>query len=238
MSLLGKGVLAIWNGIDPEMEGEFLKWHVHEHIPERVALPGFLRGRRYVALDGEPKFFNFYETAAASDLMSPAYREALNDPSEWTREVVRFFRDTSRTICNVAMTEGSGEGAFIETLRLQTRIEASGFRHRLVETVLNTVAREYGVVGTHLLEGQAGQGTGETAEMRLRGGPDETAAWVVLIETVQADVIESLRKRLLSDGNLAAVGADPEVRRGTYVLQFSLAKSDLIGKAKRHRSFA
>lgn len=57
MGLLGKGVLAIWNGIAPEAEEDFVAWHVREHIPERVALSGFLRGRRYVALDGFPKYF-------------------------------------------------------------------------------------------------------------------------------------------------------------------------------------
>lgn len=51
MGLLGSGALAIWNGIAPEAEREFDRWHTYEHIPERMALPGFLRGRRYVADD-------------------------------------------------------------------------------------------------------------------------------------------------------------------------------------------
>lgn len=235
MSLLGKGVLAIWNGIDRDAEDEFRKWHVHEHIPERVALPGFLRGRRYTALDGFPKFFNFYETSSASDLVSLAYREALNDPSEWTRNVVRFFRDTSRTVCEVAMSAGEGEGVFMETVRLRARMDAAQFKGTLIE-LLGAVSHEYGVVGTHLLEGQAGQGTGETAETRLRGGPDETAAWVVLVETVEPDVIKALRNGVLSEANLSAVGADPEIRRGLYALQFSLAASDLNGPPLRRRS--
>jgi hypothetical protein len=236
MSLLGKGVLAIWNGIDRDAEDEFLKWHVHEHIPERVALPGFLRGRRYAALDGLPKFFNFYETSSAADLVSPAYRDALNDPSGWTRDVVRFFRDTSRTVCDVAMSKGEGEGAFVETLRLRTRMDAPAFKSRLIETVLDAVSREYGVVGTHLLEGQAGKGTGETAELRLRGRPDETAAWIVLVETVDQGLVETLRKGMLGEASLTAAGADPEIRRGLYALQFSLAASDLAGPAIRRRS--
>jgi len=236
MSLLGKGVLAIWNGIDQDAEDEFLKWHVHEHIPERVALPGFLRGRRYVAIDGFPKFFNFYETSSASDLVSPAYREALNDPSEWTRNVVRFFRDTSRTICDVAMSTGEGEGVFMETLRLRSHMDAPEFKRGLVETVLNAVSREYGVVGTHLLEGQAGTGTGETAELRLRGRPDETAAWVLLVEAVDQGAIKALRKGVLSEDSLTAAGVDHEIRRGMYALQFSLAASELSGPAIRRRS--
>lgn len=226
MPLLGKGVLAIWNGIAPGAEDKFLNWHVHEHMPERIALPGFLRGRRYVAIDGHPKFFNFYETRSASDLVSATYQQALNAPSEWTRDVVRFFTATSRTLCTVAMSKGAGEGAFIETLRLQTRIGASEFRTGLVEGILNLVARERGIVGTHLLEGQTGIDIDETAEKRLRGGGDETAAWIVLIETVQLGIIERLREGLLSDASLIAVGADPIVRRGTYVFQFSLASSD------------
>ena len=45
MPLLGSGVLAIWNGIDPEAEAEFVEWHVREHIPERVARKA-IRGHR------------------------------------------------------------------------------------------------------------------------------------------------------------------------------------------------
>ena len=80
-ALLGAGALAIWNGIDPEVEAESVAWYVHEHMPERGGLPGFLRGRRYVALDGEPAYFNFYEIVSSSVLTSPLYLAWLNDPS-------------------------------------------------------------------------------------------------------------------------------------------------------------
>ena len=43
MGPLGKGVLAIWNGIAPEAEEDFVAWHVREHIPERVGLSGAAR---------------------------------------------------------------------------------------------------------------------------------------------------------------------------------------------------
>ena len=100
MALAGKGVLAIWNGIAEEAESEFLSWHVREHIPERVAVPGFLKARRYVAVRGVPKYFNFYETETPADLGSPAYLARLNAPSDWTKRVVRHFSDTSRTACD------------------------------------------------------------------------------------------------------------------------------------------
>ena len=125
MPLLGAGVLAIWNGIADGMEGEFLEWHVKEHIPERMALPGFLRARRYVALDGEPAYFNFYEVNATSDLSSASYLERLNNPTPWTRKVVASFTDTSRTICRVQASFGAGAGPVVETMRFSSHDDAA-----------------------------------------------------------------------------------------------------------------
>lgn len=227
MSLLGKGVLAIWNGIDREQEDEFLKWHVHEHIPDRIALPGFLRGRRYVALDGFPKYFNFYETASITDLDSPAYRQSLNHPSAWTEQVVRHFTDTSRTLCQVAATLGKGEGVVLEALQLETDLPSAEFKSRLAR-MLEMVPSEQGVVGIHLLEGSAGGNPPqETAELRLRGGqPDKTADWVVLVEAVQESALQKIRRESLNDANLADAGARPTVKRGLYALQFSLTRTE------------
>jgi hypothetical protein len=227
VSLLGKGALTIWNGIDPASEREFVRWHVEEHIPERVGLPGFLRGRRYIAIDGSPKFFNFYETRTPSDLSSPIYRDRLDAPSEWTRSVVQYFRDTSRTICDVSVTLGYGEGAFIETLRLDTRVDAQRFKELLTSQVLLPASREAGVVGVHLLEGQSSPGAGATAESQLRGSPDDVASWVVLIEAVEPDAIQALRQGVLHETRLHTAGVEDGIKRGMYALQFSLTKAEL-----------
>ena len=42
---------------------QFYAWHLHEHMPERVGIPGFRRGRRYIAADAatHPEFFTLYE---------------------------------------------------------------------------------------------------------------------------------------------------------------------------------
>jgi hypothetical protein len=227
VSLLGKGVLAIWNGIDPVAEGEFIRWHVEEHIPERVGLPGFLRGRRYVAVEGDPKFFNFYETSAVSDLSSPVYRARLDAPTEWTKRVVTSFQDTSRTICTVAATRGRGEGAFMEALRLDTRLDAQSFKGLFAEQVLLPASRQPGIVGVHLLEGESVPSGGATAESRLRSAPDEVAPWILLIEAVERQSIHALRQGVLHEARLGAAGAEDGVRRGIYSLQFSLTKAEL-----------
>ena len=72
----GENGWSEWDDIVISGLAEFVRWHIREHIPERVGLPGFLRGRRYVAYQGHPKYFNFYETETPQTLESPAYRAA------------------------------------------------------------------------------------------------------------------------------------------------------------------
>jgi hypothetical protein len=218
--LLGKGVLAIWNGIDPSAEADFLAWHVSEHIPERVGLSGFLRGRRYVAVDGHPKYFNFYETEQTDTLFSPEYLTRLNAPTPWTRQVVAHFRDTARTICAVVASLGQGEGGWIETIRLD-RVPQN------YPQLLSRVAATPGIAGVHLLQGLAPIDTAPTAELKLRGRPDENVPWILLIEAVEPELIYQLRTGLLSDDQLRAPGATDQIPRGICRLQFSLAKTDL-----------
>ena len=73
----GGGVLAIWQDFAPEAEQMVNEWYNREHHAERVAVPGFLSARRYVAITGRPKYFVFYETESFEVLSSPAYRERL-----------------------------------------------------------------------------------------------------------------------------------------------------------------
>lgn len=63
MSLPGRGALAMWWDIHPAIRAEFEDWHTHEHFPERLALPGFLRGSRWADADGGAGFFVLYEVA-------------------------------------------------------------------------------------------------------------------------------------------------------------------------------
>jgi hypothetical protein len=126
MTLAGKGVMAFWNDIAAGAEDDFNHWHVVEHIPERVGVPGFLRGRRYVAHDARPKYFNFYETESLATLTSPAYLERLNDPTPWTRRAIQTFRNSNRTLCRVVASVGRGEGAAMLTLRFALAPDGEG----------------------------------------------------------------------------------------------------------------
>jgi hypothetical protein len=226
MALIGNGVLAIWNGIAPQAEDDFVAWHVREHIPERVGLPGFLRGRRYVAVDGHPKYFNFYETESAADLSSQAYQARLNAPTDWTRQVVAHFTDTSRTICDVAWSQG-GEGGWIEAIVLETAVAADVFQASMRACLSDAVTRIPGIVGLHLLKGHVAAGQGDTAEKKLRGVPDKTAAWILLVEASRLEAIETFRSRTGSRQAIVGCGAADTIVRGTYQMQFALTKTEL-----------
>jgi antibiotic biosynthesis monooxygenase (ABM) superfamily enzyme len=48
------GILAIFNNVAPGREAEFEEWFQHEHLQERLAVPGFLLGRRHEAVASRP----------------------------------------------------------------------------------------------------------------------------------------------------------------------------------------
>jgi len=228
VALAGKGVLAIWNGIAAEAEADFVAWHMREHIPERVGVPGFLRGRRYVAERGMPKYFNFYETETPETLVAPAYLARLNAPSDWTKRVVRHFLDTSRTICTVAAGGGLGDGAFIATVRLSAASDRAAFL-RGMEEVIGALSEAPSIVAVHLLEGRGGGGSGQTAEKELRGGPDETVDWVLLVEAADLAPLDAALDRHASAQALDGIAAGFEPARdcGIYRFQFGLASNQL-----------
>jgi hypothetical protein len=206
-----EGVLVIWHDVEESAEREFLNWHVREHMPERVALPGFLRGLRYVAVEGRPKYFNFYEAASAAAFSSARYRERLNDPTPWTRRVVAHFRNTARTVCRRVAKAGAGDGPFVETLRLAAAGSAAA-------ALLPQFVKREGIVAASLLEGIREASAGGSAEKKLRSEPDQIADWVLVIESVDAAY-------LTDSAHLRELEALGDAQRGIYRLQYAISPS-------------
>ena len=69
------------------MEEEFNAWYDTEHLPERLAIPGFRSARRWVAevAPGEGKYLATYELDSAAVLQSPPYLERFANATPWTR---------------------------------------------------------------------------------------------------------------------------------------------------------
>lgn len=101
-------------------EVDVLAWHSTEHFPERIALPGFRRGRRFVRNGGQPKYLVLYELDDLGVLSSTPYLERLNNPTPWTTRSVRQFRNNFRTAYQVAHVAGEQSGPFLMACRLAT----------------------------------------------------------------------------------------------------------------------
>lgn len=94
--MANKGFLLVLMQPPPAFEDEFNAWYDTEHIPERVAVPGFESGIRFVCLDGHPKYLAMYDLASAAVLDSPDYDKVSGDKSgPWTKRVtsrVKIYR--------------------------------------------------------------------------------------------------------------------------------------------------
>ena len=120
--LAGEAFVAIWHDIAPEGLEAFYDWHHREHMPERLGIPGFRRGRRYRRVGGHGQdFFNLYEVDCFEVLVGQDYLNRLNAPTPWTRATVRHFRAVTRGLCRVAGLEGIGQGGTIATLRVSAK---------------------------------------------------------------------------------------------------------------------
>lgn len=223
MPLLGKGALAIWNGITAEGADDFYRWHNTEHMPERVGVPGFLRGRRWVSTARPHDYFTLYETESVDTIRSAPYLARLNDPTPWTRRVLPHFRDTFRLGCRVAASWGRGEGGALLTLRLQG---PGKMLSMAPEASLALVRQLTGVIGVHLLEPAPETTRIPTKEKELRGvqpgeveGAGRPEPWVLLLECNDPELAESVLR-----GPISGFARQSETVSGTYRLQFSLAR--------------
>lgn len=92
-----KGLLYVEMDCPAEMEQEFHSWYNNEHVPERVTMPGFVRCRRFIALEGSPRWLATYEMDSIGVLQSPEYLRCMGDNvSAWTRRVVSNVKVSRR----------------------------------------------------------------------------------------------------------------------------------------------
>jgi hypothetical protein len=92
-----RGLLLVMIEVDPAHEEEFNRWYNEEHFPERKACPGFLSARRFLAVEGEPKYLALYELESPEVLQSAAYQK-IYPPSEWTKTISQHFLRTVRNV--------------------------------------------------------------------------------------------------------------------------------------------
>ena len=224
--LAGEAFVAIWHDIAPEGKEDFYEWHNREHMPERVGIPGFRRGRRYIAEWGRPAYFNLYEVDTPEVLTGQDYLGRLNNPTPWTRRAVAYFRNVSRSLCQVGASLGCGQGGVIMTWRFETVPgEEDNCRRFLTREALPAIVQRPGLVGGHL--GVADRSGSEivTEEKKAREGTTLVPGWIILLEGISAAALEKAAEPLLGVEPLRTHGAVDPIERGVYRLEYSCAKT-------------
>lgn len=92
------GVMIAMFDIPETLEEEFNTWYDEEHIPEKVGrVPGFLRARRYKALDGRPNYMAIYELEDIAVVEDPSYlanyRSATATTERMKAKAKTFYRN-------------------------------------------------------------------------------------------------------------------------------------------------
>jgi hypothetical protein len=218
MPLAGKGMLLTSMNIDAADEANFNHWYDREHLEERVAIPGFLEARRYVAHQANPKYLCLYSTETFEVLDSPAYRAKLANPTEWSAKTMARFKDMIRAVARITVSRGTGRGAVLGVVRLRPQAPEQGALRATLKLRLDPGDRA-GIISMHLIESDAALSKPITGSP----GASEPGAgdWFVLIDGTDTAAIES------AIAACTAALTSTVVATGVYRLMWDLAKSDI-----------
>lgn len=226
MALQGQAAVAMWWHIAADQREEFLDWHTHEHLPERLGIPGFERGSRWASAENGTGFFVMYELQAPLVLMGADYLARLNNPTPWSQKMMPHHQRMVRSLTQVTASHGGGLCSHMLTVRLSPRAGQEAVLRAALRDVLPKLSSKRGLAGTHLLETMPFPGAVQTTEQRIRGG-DATADWIVLVSGYAAAPLIALADDALSDGTLHAAGAQEGIERQVFMLSASLSRADV-----------
>jgi hypothetical protein len=192
---------AIFNNVAPGREAEFEEWFQHEHLAERIAIPGFLIGRRHEAISGQPRYFNSYVTQSVEVLKSAAYLGRLDEPTPMTRTIMsEVFKDMIRTVCRRTFRLGAMRGAGVVTVRFAERPAETALK-----AVIERLMRDKAVACGEIWRAADPLEFPVSMEERLRGG-DRKIETCLLVETLRVAEAEKIAAALANEFPGAEVG--------------------------------
>jgi antibiotic biosynthesis monooxygenase (ABM) superfamily enzyme len=87
----GTGLLMLWTDVDPEHEVEFNRWYNTVNVPDYLTVPGVIRARRFVVVEGQPKYLTVYEFERPDVPKSEAWN-SVRDRNPWTHRIRPVMR--------------------------------------------------------------------------------------------------------------------------------------------------
>jgi len=224
MPLLGKAAMLLSFDVVEDAIPEHDDWHTHEHLPERLSIPGFVRGTRWVSLDGKPRYFVLYEVDQLATLQSEAYLERLNNPSPWTSKMMPNYRGMTRGLCSVSGSFGVGMSQIGLLIRFKPEAGMeSSLRAWLINDILPQLPSRRGLGSAHLFEGTLTPQM--TKEQRIRG-PDASVDWALFVMGYDEDTLARLRHGDLSRTQIEEHGSAP-ASDAMYRMHYILTDQDV-----------
>jgi hypothetical protein len=206
------GILAIFHHCRAGCEAEFEVWYQSEHLIERLAVPGFLFGRRYKGIAGTPGYFCFYLVETPAVLTSRPYLERLDNPTPMTRKMMSdVFIDMNRTVCSRVTRRGHFRGAFAALARFKQRQDDAA-----LAGALEKFTGDIAVAGGEIWVAVDAAGMPVSKEEELRGG-DNKISGALMIETLYQEDVEKIGAQLAKQfpqADVGCFGALCEIGRG------------------------
>src|SRR5258707_15088936 len=85
---MAKGILIAAMNFSDVAEDEFHDWYDHEHIPERLRVPGFLNAERWIGSSNQKDSLALYDLDDVGGLRNPAYLAVGGaNGTPWTKRV-------------------------------------------------------------------------------------------------------------------------------------------------------
>jgi hypothetical protein len=195
------GILAIFNDCRAGREAEFEAWFQGEHLLERLAVPGFLFGRRHQAISGSCGYFTFYVVEQPAVLTSKPYLERLDNPTPMTRKVMaEIFLNMNRTLCHRTRRVGHFRGAYVVTVRFND-VPDTGALTRLSDALV----KDPDIAACEVWSAVDPAGQPVSMEEKLRGDDKKIKA-CLMVDTLRQSEAEILGARLAKDFAGADVG--------------------------------
>ena len=224
MPLLGSAAMLLSFDIETDAIEEHDRWHTHEHLPERLSIPGFKRGTRWIADGDGPRYMVLYEVESLGTLASDAYLARLNNPSPWTQKMMPHYRGMNRGLCTVVGSFGYGQGGSAALIRFTPDVaRADALTRWLMDEKLPQVPSMSGLGSAHFLQGA--QAAAMTNEQRIRGA-DRGVDSALIVTGYDRDAVREFAAQLCADEGLPAAGAG-EVTCAMYRVGYSLGASEI-----------
>ena len=219
--LAGQAVMINWTDVAPEHRHAYHEWHSREHMVGRVAIPGFCRGRRYIAAQASRDFLICYEVEGIDVLSSPAYLDKANAPSALTRRTTPYVKNSSRALARVRASQGIGTGGCALTLRFDAAPgREEDLAHHIGSEAVPRLAALVEIAGAHFCVADMEAST--IVPVERAGRPTTIPKWIVIVEGVSVKAVNAA-----CDAHLSALhehGCADTIQRDTYNLQIMVTK--------------